>query len=49
MNLEEDFKRIQTRRNFMRDCAGGIGTIALWHLLARDGGTASVLGEDCRA
>jgi Protein of unknown function (DUF1501) len=45
MNLEEDFKRIQTRRNFMRDCAGGIGTIALWHLLARDGGTASVLGE----
>ena len=35
MNFEH-FKRIQTRRSFFRDCAGGVGTIALWHLLARE-------------
>src|SRR5918912_502715 len=38
MNLE-DFKRIQTRRSFLRECAGGVGTIALWHLLASEGRT----------
>ena len=31
------FRAIQTRRSFFRDCAGGIGTIALAQLLARDG------------
>ena len=37
----EDFKQIQTRRSFFRDCAGGVGTIALWHLLAREGRAGS--------
>ena len=40
MNFEE-FQRIQTRRSFFRDCAGGLGSIALWHLMAREGWTAS--------
>jgi len=40
MNLN-DFKRIQTRRSFMQQCAGGIGTIALWNLLALEGRSAS--------
>ncbi len=35
MNFEE-FKRAQTRRDFFRECAGGVGTVALWHLLALD-------------
>src|SRR5215475_4245179 len=33
----EQFRRIQTRRKFFRECAGGIGTVALAQLLARDG------------
>jgi hypothetical protein len=33
----EDFRRIQTRRSFFRICAGGLETIALAHLLERDG------------
>jgi uncharacterized protein (DUF1501 family) len=36
MNFE-DFKRLQSRRGFFRDVAGGIGTLALGDLLARDG------------
>ncbi len=28
---------IHTRRSFLNECAGGIGAIALWHLLAHDG------------
>ena len=36
MNFEE-FQRIQTRRSFFRDCVGGLGSIALWHLLACKG------------
>jgi len=32
-----DFHRIQSRRRFFRYCAGGIETIALAHLLKRDG------------
>ncbi len=36
MNFE-DFKRIQTRRSFLQECAGGVGSMALWHLLALDG------------
>ncbi len=34
---ERDFRIIQSRRNFFRSCAGGIGTIALSQLLTRDG------------
>ena len=40
MNFGE-FERIQTRRSFFRDCAGGLGSIALWHLLAREGWAGS--------
>ncbi len=36
MNLR-DFQRIQTRRHFFRFAAGGIETVALAHLLGRDG------------
>jgi hypothetical protein len=31
------FQRIQSRRKFFRECAGGLGTIALGSMLARDG------------
>src|SRR4030095_9411267 len=31
------FRQIQTRRSFFRDRAGGLGTIALAHLLADEG------------
>lgn len=41
MNFQ-DFRRIQTRRSFFRDCAGGIGTIALANLLQQEGRAASV-------
>jgi hypothetical protein len=34
---ELDFRRIQTRRRFFRDAAGGIGTIALANLMAQEG------------
>src|SRR5579885_3585719 len=40
MNFE-DFRRIQTRRSFFRDCAGGIGTIALANLLEQEGRAAA--------
>jgi hypothetical protein len=33
----EEFRRIQSRRSFFRTCAGGLETIALAHLLERDG------------
>ena len=33
----EQFRSIQTRRKFFRDCAGGIGTIALAQLMEREG------------
>ncbi len=32
-----DFQRIQGRRDFLAQCAGGIGIAALWNLLAADG------------
>ena len=32
-----EFKSIHSRRLFLRDCAGGLGTLALSHLLSRDG------------
>src|SRR5262249_11260831 len=41
MNLEH-FRRIQTRRGFFRECAGGVGTMALAHLLAQEGRTAEL-------
>jgi hypothetical protein len=41
MDLEQ-YRRIQTRRNFFRNCAGGIGTAALANLLNTDGYGASV-------
>ena len=40
MNFRE-FQRIQTRRSFLEQCAGGLGTIALWHLMEREGRTAA--------
>jgi hypothetical protein len=39
MNREE-FRRIQTRRSFFRECAGGIGVIALAQLMEREGRAA---------
>ena len=41
MNLEE-FRKIQSRRGFFRECAGGVGTMALAHLLSREGRTAEL-------
>jgi hypothetical protein len=37
----DQFRAIQTRRSFFRECAGGIGTVALAQLLARDGRAAT--------
>ncbi|HXA51964.1 MAG TPA: DUF1501 domain-containing protein [Candidatus Acidoferrum sp.] len=37
----EHFQQIQSRRRFFRDCAGGIGTVALAQLLAGEGRAAS--------
>src|SRR6478672_4460719 len=31
-----EFKRLQRRRAFLQQCAGGVGTIALWHLMAHE-------------
>jgi hypothetical protein len=36
MNFEH-FKRIQTRRSFFQECAGGLGAIALWNLMSAEG------------
>ena len=33
----EQFRRIQTRRNFFQECAGGIGVMALAQLMEREG------------
>ncbi|MCS7026033.1 MAG: DUF1501 domain-containing protein [Bryobacteraceae bacterium] len=38
----EQLLAIHSRRAFLRDCAGGIGAMALAHLLARDGYSAPV-------
>ncbi len=40
MNFD-DFARVQSRRKFLQEWAGGVGTIALWRLLALEGRTAS--------
>ena len=36
----EVISQIQTRRGFLQKSAGGLGTVALWHLLSRDGRAA---------
>ena len=41
----EEFQRIRSRRSFLRDCAGGVGTIALWRLMAADGLVAQTAGR----
>jgi hypothetical protein len=41
MDLQQ-FRAIQTRRSFFRECAGGIGTIALAQMLEREGRGAAV-------
>lgn len=38
-----EFRQVQSRRSFLRNCGGGLGTIALWHLMAKEGYTASEL------
>ena len=43
MELEE-FLRIETRRSFFEQCAGGLGMIALWQLLLQEG-RAAVAGD----
>jgi hypothetical protein len=40
MNFEQ-FKRIQSRRRFFRECAGGLGAIALGNLMFEDGISAA--------
>jgi hypothetical protein len=41
-----DFHLIQSRRSFFRRCAGGIGTLALADLLAKEGRAATAALED---
>src|SRR4029453_18118663 len=48
MNLD-DFTRTESRRRFLREWAGGIGTIALWHLLGLEGRTVSASDNSPRA
>src|SRR5580693_6053882 len=36
----EEFRKIQTRRNFFQECAGGIGIMALAQLMEREGRAA---------
>ena len=36
----ETFLQMQNRRRFLRNCVGGLSTIALWNLLALEGRTA---------
>jgi hypothetical protein len=40
---ERDFQRIQTRRDFFRNGAGGIMTVALAHLIEREGRAADAV------
>src|SRR5262249_55617015 len=44
MNLE-DFSRVQGRRRFLQECSGGLGTIALWNLMALEGRAGSQVKE----
>ena len=41
-----EFQRIQNRRNFFRECAGGIGVAALAELMARELGFSGELKFD---
>src|SRR5271155_4542961 len=41
-----DFHLIQSRRSFFRRCAGGIGTLALADLLAKEGRAATAALDD---
>ena len=41
-----DFMRIQSRRSFFRNCAGGIETLALYQMLQQDGYAATALSAD---
>ena len=43
---EKQFRTIQTRRDFFNRCAGGMGTAALYDLLAREGYAAELKAED---
>ena len=40
-----DIRNVHSRRLFLRDCAGGLGAIALGDLLARDGHAADVRSD----
>ena len=40
--MKKDLFAIHSRRSFLRDCAGGIGTVALANLLAQEGRTAEL-------
>lgn len=42
---EQTFRRIQSRREFFKGAAGGIGTIALAQLLQQDGRAAALPGD----
>jgi hypothetical protein len=44
MNFQE-FTEIQTRRHFFERCAGGVGLVALWNLLAQEGHAARLPRE----
>ena len=41
----ENFERIESRRRFLQQWAGGLGTIAIWQLLALEGRTAQASGD----
>ena len=42
----DDFRRIQSRRSFFRYCAGGLETIALAHLMEREGYAGDARGNE---
>jgi len=44
MNFQ-DFIKIQTRRSFLTECAGGIGAMGLWQLMASEGRTTALAGS----
>ena len=39
-----DFQRILARRQFLDNCSGGLGAVALAHLLGVEGRTAAASG-----
>src|ERR1039457_5813208 len=42
----QQFRAIQSRRSFFRECAGGIGAIALAQMLERDGRAAAAVEQN---